>query len=61
MANDQKLSNKPLTLTSEGEKIDKVFETAVKKALKRHKKAGNSIAIWRDGKVVILSADEIKA
>ena len=61
MANDQKLRNKPLTLTSEGEKIDKVFETAVKKALKRHKNAGNSIAIWRDGKVVILSADEIKA
>ena len=49
MANDQKLRNKPLTLTSEGEKIDKVFETAVKKALKRRKNAGNSIGIWRDG------------
>lgn len=61
MANDKRTSNKPLTLSYEGEKIDKAFQTAVKKALKRHKKAGNSIAIWRDGKVVILSAGEIKA
>lgn len=58
---ENKLNNKPVTLTSEGTKIDKVFEMAVKKALKRHKKAGNSIAVWRDGKVVILSADEINA
>ena len=61
MANDKQMSNKPLTLSSEGEKIDKVFQTAVRKALKRHKEAGNAIAIWRDGKVVILSPDQINA
>ncbi len=61
MADNQQLSKKSITLTSEGEKIDKVFEMAVKKALRRHKSAGNSIAIWRDGKVVILDADQIKA
>jgi hypothetical protein len=61
MANDKQNRNKPVTLTSDGEKIDKVFQTAVKKALKRHKSAGNPIAIWRDGKVVILKADEINA
>ena len=61
MANIKQLNNKPVTLTSEGEKIDKVFEITVKKALKRHKRAGNSVAIWREGKVVILNADQIKA
>ena len=61
MAENKKNNDKTVTLTSEGEKIDKVFEMAVKKALKRHKSAGNSVAIWREGKVVILSADQIKA
>lgn len=61
MAKNKQITNTPTTLLSEGLKIDKVFETAVKKALKRHKDAGNSIAVWRDGKVVILSPDEIKA
>ena len=53
-------NDKAVTLTSEGQQIDKVFEMAVKKALKRHKNAGNPVAIWRDGKVVILNPDEIK-
>jgi len=52
---------KPVTLSSEGEKIDRVFKIAVRNALKRHKTAGNSIAIWREGKVVILTPDQIKA
>ena len=61
MADNQKNHNKPITLTSEGEKIDKIFVMAVKKALQRHKSKGNSVAIWRDGKVVILKADQIRA
>ncbi|WP_088892570.1 hypothetical protein [Leptolyngbya ohadii] len=34
-------------------------ETAVRQALERHRKLGESIAIWRDGKVVVLEADQI--
>lgn len=32
---------------------------AVRDALREHKRAGNPIAIWRDGKVVILPPEEI--
>ena len=32
---------------------------AVRDALLEHKRAGNSIASWRDGNVVIIPAEEI--
>lgn len=32
---------------------------AVTAALKRHKERGESIVVWRDGKIVTLTADEI--
>jgi hypothetical protein len=34
-------------------------QEAVDRALERHRKLGESIAIWQDGKVVILKAEEI--
>lgn len=34
-------------------------QAAINQAIERHRKLGESIAVWRDGKVVILSADEI--
>ncbi|MEO7674335.1 MAG: hypothetical protein ABIU09_09700 [Pyrinomonadaceae bacterium] len=42
------------------EEITPAYERAVREALLKHKKAGNSIAISRDGKVVILQPDEIE-
>jgi hypothetical protein len=49
--------------------IDKVFATpglidaamarGVREALRRHKALGESIAVWRDGKVVIVPPEEI--
>ncbi len=33
--------------------------SAVRDALRRHKQAGNPIAVWRDGQVVWLQPDEI--
>lgn len=41
------------------EKIDKGVKIAVAKALDRHRRLGESIAIWRDGEVVILPPEEI--
>ena len=32
---------------------------AIAQAVERHRKLGESIAIWRDGKVVVLTADQI--
>ncbi len=42
-------------------RIVAVAERAIRKALREHKRAGNPIAVWRDGKVVILQPEEIEA
>ena len=39
--------------------IGKVFQQAVNDALRMHKRLGNPIAVWRDGKVVIIPPEEI--
>jgi isoaspartyl peptidase/L-asparaginase-like protein (Ntn-hydrolase superfamily) len=43
-----------------GDRISDACQRAVREALEKHKRAGNPIAISRDGKVVILQPDEIK-
>lgn len=40
-------------------RIDAGLKKAVADAIARHKLLGESIAIWKDGKVVIVPADEI--
>ena len=39
--------------------IERVFRLAVNDALRTHKRLGNSIATWKDGKVVIVPPEEI--
>lgn len=39
--------------------IEKVLRRAVDHALAMHRRLGNPIASWKDGKVVIIPADEI--
>jgi len=39
--------------------ITKALEQGVKAALKQHKLAGNPIACWRDGRVVVLEPNNI--
>ena len=46
-------------LFCDDELIARALGEGVRAALLRHKRAGNPIAIWRDGKVVLLSPDEI--
>lgn len=41
------------------EDIEVVLRRAVKHALIRHKRLGNPIAVWKDGKVVIIPPEEI--
>jgi isoaspartyl peptidase/L-asparaginase-like protein (Ntn-hydrolase superfamily) len=43
----------------EGTSIDKALKQGVREALLRHKQAGNSIVVWRDGKIVWLKPEEI--
>lgn len=39
--------------------IEKILQRAVNHALLRHKRLGNPIAVWRDGKVLIVPPEEI--
>lgn len=41
------------------DQILKGVKVGVAQALKRHQRLGQSIAVWQDGKVVILEADQI--
>ncbi len=41
--------------------ITAAFQAAARHALERHKKLGESIVIWRDGRVVEVPPDEIDA
>lgn len=41
------------------DKITQALASGVRKALLEHKKLGNSVAVWRDGKVVWIPPEEI--
>lgn len=57
---DQKVEkNSQDLLTRYSVEIAEACERAVREALQKHKAAGNPIAIFRDGKVVLLQPDEI--
>ncbi len=54
-----KPENLGLLLIAEAEAVDKAVRSAVWHALLNHKRAGNPIASWRDGKVVLIPAEDI--
>ncbi len=41
------------------QKIDAGVKLAIAEAIEKHRKLGQSISIWQDGKVVTLTADRI--
>ncbi|MEK6289297.1 MAG: hypothetical protein AABO57_26595 [Acidobacteriota bacterium] len=41
------------------DEIKQALRCAVRQALQMHKRAGNPVAGWRDGKVVVIPAEEI--
>lgn len=44
----------------QGEPVVAALRRAARSALLEHKRAGNPIASWKDGKVVIIPAEEIE-
>jgi ABC-type proline/glycine betaine transport system ATPase subunit len=50
---------KTINLAEQAEAIELILQKAVRDALSVHKRLGNSIAIWKDGQVVIVPPDEI--
>lgn len=60
MAKDKKLKlDIPNLLVEYGEEVDRAFKKAVREALRKHKQANNPVAVWRDGKIVLIQPDEI--
>ena len=45
--------------TVHGKEVEKILHRAVREVLLRHKKLGQSVAVGRDGKVIIIPPEEI--
>lgn len=45
--------------TASYETLTELAKSAVAQALDRHRRLGQSVAVWQDGKVVILAPDQI--
>jgi ABC-type proline/glycine betaine transport system ATPase subunit len=50
---------KEINLAEQAEAIELVLQEGVRRALSIHKRLGNPIAVWKDGKVVIVPPEEI--
>ena len=48
-----------INLAEQAEAIELILQEGVRQALLIHKRLGNPIAIWKDGKVVIVPPEEI--
>jgi hypothetical protein len=43
-----------------GKTVEKILQFAVREVVIQHKKQGNSIAVWKDGKAILITPDEIE-
>jgi hypothetical protein len=50
----------PQKLSDETKSIQHAMRRAVQHALLTHKRAGNTVAAWKDGRVVLVEAEKIK-
>ncbi len=55
-----KSENLKLLFIAEAEAVDKAVRRAARHALLIHKRAGNPVASWSDGKLIIIPAEEIQ-
>lgn len=46
-------------LTKFHQKIDADVKLAIAEAIEKHRKLGESISIWQDGKIITLTANQI--
>lgn len=44
----------------EGVEVDRAFDRAIREALRQHKRAGNPVPIWKNGKIVWIPAKAIR-
>lgn len=57
---DHKRVDRKGPLERHGEEVIRAYRRAVKDALRKHKREGNSVVVQRDGKIAILQPDEIE-
>lgn len=48
-----------MLLVEHARDIEEIFREAVRDALLMHKRAGNTIAVWRDGQIRLIKAEDI--
>jgi hypothetical protein len=48
-----------INFAEQAEAIERILQAGVQQALSIHKRLGNPIAVWKDGKVVIVPPEEI--
>ncbi len=46
-------------LFQDGKRLDYLAKEAVRDALRQHKRRGQSVVVWQDGKVVTLAPEDI--
>lgn len=50
----------PTKMHDETKSIEHAMRRAVRHALLTHKRAGNTVAAWKDGRVVLVNSDKIQ-
>ena len=58
--NEEMTNNSPDLFVKYSDEINRAYERAVREALLKHKKAGNPVAVERNGELVILQPEDIE-
>ena len=59
-ASERSVTESDIAAAFDSERILRAVNKAVTAALRRHKALGQSVVIWRDGKIVTLTPEEIE-
>ena len=60
MNSNSNIQSDPLQeLFEDGKRLDYLAKEAVRDALREHKRLGQSVVVWRDGKVVTVAPEDI--
>jgi len=59
MKPDPESDDDPIHRMRDIPRIQEALNKGVRDALRRHKQAGNPVAVWRDGKVVWIAPEDI--
>jgi len=50
----------PTKMSDHTKAIEQAMRRAVREALLTHKRGGNTVAAWKDGRVVLVNSDDIQ-